>query len=136
MKKLLLAGLRDDRWYGRGWSHQQREKEDFPESERSLMKTRKKTGPRTLLEELQPGHEEGMKELHFGPHVGCDRRGSLRAMRGDGLGYDRKSLVSRAGCQTMPKARDMSRDMALISCPALSTSIHCWESRSSISRVE
>ena len=35
----------------------------------------------------------------------------------------------------MSKARDMSRDMALISCPALSTSIHCWESRSSISRV-
>ena len=33
-KKLLLASLRDDRWYGRGWSHQQRDKEDFPESRR------------------------------------------------------------------------------------------------------
>ena len=29
-KKLLLAGLRNDRWYGRGWSHQQRDKENFP----------------------------------------------------------------------------------------------------------
>ena len=28
----------------------------------------------------------------------------------------------------MSKAHDMSRDMALISRPALSTSIHCWES--------
>ena len=27
-----------------------------------------------------------MKELHRGPHVDCDRRGSLRAMSGDGLG--------------------------------------------------
>ncbi len=47
VKRLLLADLRDDRWYGRGWSHQQREKEDFPASERSL-KTRKRTVPRTL----------------------------------------------------------------------------------------
>ncbi len=29
------------------------------------------------IEDLQPGQEEGMKELHFGPHGGCDRRGSL-----------------------------------------------------------
>ena len=69
--------------------------------------------------------KRGMRELHFGTHVGCDRRGSLRAMSGDGL-----------GCQTVSKAHDMSRDMALISCPTLSTSVHCWESRSSISRVE
>ena len=48
VKRLLLADLRDGRWYGRGWSHQQRDKEDFPESERSLMKTRKIIGPRTL----------------------------------------------------------------------------------------
>ena len=34
VKRLLLADLRDDRWYGRGWSHQQRDKEDFPESQR------------------------------------------------------------------------------------------------------
>ena len=34
VKKLLLADLRDDIWYGRGWSHQQRDKEDFPESRR------------------------------------------------------------------------------------------------------
>ena len=46
VKRLLLVDLRDDRWYGRGWSHQQRDKEDFPESERSLMKTRKSTGPK------------------------------------------------------------------------------------------
>ena len=26
-----------------------------------------------------------MKELHLGPHVDCDRRGSLRTMSGDGL---------------------------------------------------
>ena len=35
------ACTRDDRWHDRGWSHQQSDKEDFPESERSLMKTRK-----------------------------------------------------------------------------------------------
>ena len=46
-KKLRLADERDDRWYNSVWSHQQRDKEDFPESERSL-KTRKRTGPRTL----------------------------------------------------------------------------------------
>ena len=63
------------------------------ESERSLMKTRKRTGPRMLLEELQPGQEEGMKELHLRPHVDCDRRGSLRAMTGDGLGYHRKRVL-------------------------------------------
>ena len=32
--RLLLADMRDDRWYGRGWSHQQRDKQDFPESQR------------------------------------------------------------------------------------------------------
>ena len=48
VKKLLLADLRDDRLYGRGWSHQQRDEEDFPELEKSLMKTRICTGPRTL----------------------------------------------------------------------------------------
>ena len=34
--------------------------------------------------------KRGMKELHLGPHVDCDRRGSLQAMSGDGLGYHRK----------------------------------------------
>ena len=38
VKRLLLGNMRDDRSYGRGWSHQQRDKEDFPESERSLIK--------------------------------------------------------------------------------------------------
>ena len=56
------------------------------------MKTRKKQGPERCLEELQHVQEEGMKELHLGPPVGCDRRGSLRAMSGDGLGYHRKKV--------------------------------------------
>ena len=56
------------------------------------MKTRKRKGPERCLEELQPGQEEGMKELHLGPHVDCDRRGSLQAMSGDGLGYHRKII--------------------------------------------
>ena len=34
VKRLLLAGLRDDRWYNRGWNHQETHKEDFPESQR------------------------------------------------------------------------------------------------------
>ena len=34
VKRLVLADLMDDTWYGRGWSHQQRDKEDFPESRR------------------------------------------------------------------------------------------------------
>ena len=38
-----------------------------------------------------------MKELHLGPHVDCDRRGSLRAVSGDGLGYHRKIL----GCRSL-----------------------------------
>ena len=33
-------------------------------------------GPERCLEELQPRQEEGIRELHLGPHVGCDRRGS------------------------------------------------------------
>ena len=37
---------------------------------------KKEQGTERCLEELQPGQEEGMKELHFGPHVRCDRRGS------------------------------------------------------------
>ena len=36
--------------------------------------------------------EGGMKELHLGPHGDCNRRGSLRAMSGDGLGYHRKRV--------------------------------------------
>ena len=31
VKRLLFADLRDDRWYGRGGSNQQRDKEDFRE---------------------------------------------------------------------------------------------------------
>ena len=50
----------------------------------------KKNGPERYLEELQPAQEEGIKELHLGPHVDCDKRGSLRTMSGDGLGYYRK----------------------------------------------
>ena len=53
---------------------------------------KKEQGPEHCLEELQPGQEEGMRELHLGPHVGCDRRGSLRAMRGNGIGYHRKRV--------------------------------------------
>jgi len=32
VKRLLPANQRDERWYGRGWRHQQRDKEDFPEN--------------------------------------------------------------------------------------------------------
>ena len=57
------------------------------------MKTRKiEQGPERYLEELQPGQEEGMKELHLGPHGDCDRRGSLQAMSEDGLGYHSKRI--------------------------------------------
>ena len=54
----------------------------------------KEKGPEHCLEELQAGQEEGMRELHLGPHVGCDRRGSLRAMSGDGVGHHRKGVCS------------------------------------------
>ena len=56
------------------------------------MKTKKEQGPECYLDELQPGQEEGMRELHLGSHVDCNRRGSLRAMSGDGLGYQRKKV--------------------------------------------
>ena len=36
MKSLLATNQRDERWYGRGWSHQQRDIEDFPENLRDL----------------------------------------------------------------------------------------------------
>ena len=49
------------------------------------MKTRNEQVPKHCLEELQPGQEEGMKELHLGSHMGCDSRGSLRAMSEDGV---------------------------------------------------
>ena len=38
---------------------------------------KKSTGPEHRIEKLQPGQEERMREFHLGPHVGCDRRGSL-----------------------------------------------------------
>ena len=53
---------------------------------------KKEQRPERYLEELQPGQEEGMRELHLGPHAGCDRRGSLRAMSGGGLRYHRKRV--------------------------------------------
>ena len=56
------------------------------------LKPEKEQGPERYLEELLPGQEEGMKELHLGPHGDCDRRVSLRAMSGDGLGYHRKRV--------------------------------------------
>ena len=31
-------------------------------------------GPKHCLEELQPGQEEGTRELNLGPHVACDSR--------------------------------------------------------------
>ena len=52
----------------------------------------KKKGPERCLEELQPGQEEGMRELHLGPHIGCDMKGSLRVMSEDCLGYHRKRV--------------------------------------------
>ena len=52
VKKLWLAGLRGDRWYDRGWSHQQRDREfsrvNHNRMQRSLMKTRKRIRSRTL----------------------------------------------------------------------------------------
>ena len=41
MKRLLPANQRDERWCGRGWSHQQRDKEDFPESEEIINENQK-----------------------------------------------------------------------------------------------
>ena len=83
----------DGRWFRRGWIHQQRNKENFPEIQRdNWWKPEKEQGPERCLEELQPGQEEGMKELHLGPHGDCDRRGSLRAMSREGLGYHRKRV--------------------------------------------
>ena len=40
----------------------------------------KEQGPERCLEDLQPGQEEGTRDLQLGPHGDCDRRGSLRAM--------------------------------------------------------
>ena len=36
----------------------------------------KEQGRGHCLEELQPGQKEGMRELHYGPDIGCERRGS------------------------------------------------------------
>ena len=44
-KRLQPSCLKDEVCHGRGWSHQQIDKEDFPESERSSMKIRNRTGP-------------------------------------------------------------------------------------------
>ena len=38
-----------------------------------------------------------MREFREGTHVDCDRRGSLRAMSGDGLGYHRKREFGEQG---------------------------------------
>ena len=46
------------------------------------------------------------------------------------------SLVNSAGCLTISKVCDMSREMALISWLSFGASVHCWESRSSMSSVE
>ena len=47
-----------------------------------------------------------------------------------------ESLESKTGCPTLSKARDMPREMALISFLTLRASIHCWVSRSSILNSE
>ena len=50
---LLLADLRDERWFGRGWSHQLRGKEDFPESWRDhSWKPEKALGPEHCLAKI------------------------------------------------------------------------------------
>ena len=38
---------------------------------------KKEQVPERCLEELQPGQVEGMTELHLGPHVDCNWKGSL-----------------------------------------------------------
>ena len=63
------------------------------------------------------------------------------AMRGEQVSHPRVELVLDAigrpfGCQTVAKAQDMSKKMALILCLTLRASIHCWESRSSMSKAE
>ena len=43
-----MTEMKDEGCHSRRWSHHQMEKEDFSESERSLMKIRNRTVPRTL----------------------------------------------------------------------------------------
>jgi len=45
-------------------------------------------------------------------------------------------LETKAGCETVLNARDMYGEMALISCLTLRASIHSWEHRSSMFKVE
>ena len=59
------------------------------------------------------------------------------------IGLELRTLGSQAATLTteptpgyISKACNISWEMALISCLALRSSIHCWESRSSISSVE
>ena len=46
------------------------------------------------------------------------------------------SLESKAGCQTVLKAQDLSRETALISCLTLRVSVHCLVRRNSKSKVK
>ena len=46
VKRLLITDLKDDRWYSRGWSHQQRDKEDFQRVREIIDENQKKNRAR------------------------------------------------------------------------------------------
>ena len=136
-KRLMPACVKNEGYHGIGWSHQQIDKEDLPESERSLMKIRN----RTRLRSLPWGHSSLDRERRLKDSVDSHTL-AMRVEKVINLRVQlpwipsADSLESKARCQIVSKTRGMSRETALISCLTLRASIHCWESRSSMSKLE
>ena len=53
---------------------------------------KKNRAQNTALRNSSLDRKRGFGELHLEPQVGCDRRGSLQALSGDGLGYHGKRV--------------------------------------------
>ena len=121
----------------REWSHQQRDKEDFPESVTSLMKIRNNMGPRTLPCGTQALTGRGDERVPLRATC-CPREG-------------RKSVIQEWGWPWIPLGRQFDEQGRMPDCikssryvqrdgPDLMSDIedlrHCCESISSMFKVE
>jgi len=117
-----LSVRRMERCHGWEWSHQQRDKEDFLESERSLMKIRNKMGPRTLPWVILHWEGEEKKGFRWKPQYDCESGGSQSSKSGVGLGLHRQTVCRARKDARLYVQRNMSRETVLISCLTLRAS--------------
>ena len=106
-------------------------------SERSLMKIRNMTGPRTLPWGTPALTGRGVEMVPLS--ATCWITDFLHS-RSQECSWpwmtQTENMENKVRCQTASKARDMTGEMALMSRLILRASIHGWVSRSSMSKVE